>query len=147
MQSLNCPHLPSQQDSGLLRSPDHLFPVNMEDKVNHSLGTERGYGYVQERGPGSHTFRGSAQSRGLFRALESKDPSARIHRETPMLPALKGQDCDDSSLPQALASCGGEQQKQTCSSVLTFICYQRNIFQSSLKSDWELRPQQAWEGR
>lgn len=67
---------PSQQDSGLLLSLGHLFPVDMEDGVIQSLVLRRGHGYEQEKGPACQPSRGSPKSSGLFRASESKDPQS-----------------------------------------------------------------------
>lgn len=98
LQSLSRLPPPSRQDSGLLLSLDHLFPVNMEDGVIQSLWIpRRGHGNEQEKGP---ACQGLPQEQWPLQSLREQRP--------PKTGALEGQDCNDSTLPRALASAEGK---------------------------------------
>lgn len=91
---------PSQQDSGLLLSLGHLFPVDMEDGMIQSLVLRRGHGYEQEKGP---AFQGLPQEQWPLQSLREQRPQK--------LGALEGQDFNDSTLPWALPSAEGKQRQ------------------------------------
>lgn len=91
---------PSQQDSGLLLSLGHLFPVDMEDGVMQSLVLGGAMAMSRER------VQPASLPGAPSRAVASSEPQ---RAKTPKARSPEGQDCNDSTLPWALPSAEGKQ--------------------------------------